>query len=102
MCIRDSTISFKVKGAGTYRAGANGNPASLESFQTPKMKVFSGMTVSYTHLLDGGMVGSFEKTFHVGDGKAETGFQQTCGTDFLTGCEKRSRLAIEDVYKRQE
>lgn len=36
-------ISFKVKGAGTYRAGANGNPASLESFQTPKMKVFSGM-----------------------------------------------------------
>ena len=47
--------------------------------------------------LDGGMVGSFEKTFHVGDGKAETGFQQTCGTDFLTGCEKRSRLAIEDT-----
>ncbi|MEG0648123.1 MAG: DUF4982 domain-containing protein, partial [Bacteroides sp.] len=36
-------ISFKVKGEGSYRAGANGNPASLESFQTPKMKVFSGM-----------------------------------------------------------
>ena len=36
-------ISFKVKGAGTYRAGANGNAASLESFQRPRMKVFSGM-----------------------------------------------------------
>lgn len=39
----ENEISFKVKGAGAYRAGANGNPASLESFQTPKMKVFSGM-----------------------------------------------------------
>lgn len=36
-------ISFKVKGAGTYRAGANGNSTSLEPFQRPKMKVFSGM-----------------------------------------------------------
>lgn len=36
-------ISFKVKGTGTYRAGANGNAASLESFQNPQMKVFSGM-----------------------------------------------------------
>lgn len=36
-------ISFKVKGAGTYRAGANGDPTSLESFQKPQMKVFSGM-----------------------------------------------------------
>ena len=36
-------ISFRVKGKGTYRAGANGDPTSLESFQTPKMKVFNGM-----------------------------------------------------------
>ncbi len=36
-------ISFKVKGEGSYRAGANSNAASLESFQRPKMKVFSGM-----------------------------------------------------------
>lgn len=36
-------VSFKVKGVGTYRAGANGNPTSLESFQHPKMKVFNGM-----------------------------------------------------------
>lgn len=41
--LAEDVISFKVKGAGTYRAGANGNPASLESFQIPKMKVFSGM-----------------------------------------------------------
>ncbi|MFI3314357.1 MAG: beta-galactosidase GalB [Rikenellaceae bacterium] len=36
-------ISFTVKGDGSYRAGANGDPTSLESFQTPQMKVFSGM-----------------------------------------------------------
>jgi len=35
-------IRFKVTGAGSYRAGANGNPASLESFQEPRMKLFSG------------------------------------------------------------
>ena len=35
-------IQFKVKGAGSFRAVANGNPASLESFQAPKMKLFSG------------------------------------------------------------
>lgn len=39
----DNEIKFKVKGAGTYCAGANGNPVSLESFQKPQMKVFSGM-----------------------------------------------------------
>lgn len=35
-------VSFKVKGAGSFRAVANGNPASLESFQQPGMKLFSG------------------------------------------------------------
>ena len=35
-------IKFKVKGKGTFRAAANGNPASLESFQDPQMKLFSG------------------------------------------------------------
>ncbi len=38
----ESEISFKVKGNGFYRAGANGSTTSLESFQRPKMKVFSG------------------------------------------------------------
>ena len=41
--LAENEIIFKVKGTGTYRAGANGNTASLEAFQTPKMKVFSGM-----------------------------------------------------------
>ena len=35
-------IKFKVKGAGIFRAAANGNSASLESFQEPQMKLFSG------------------------------------------------------------
>lgn len=35
-------IQFKVKGLGQFKAAANGNPASLESFQSPFMKLFSG------------------------------------------------------------
>ena len=35
-------IHFKVKGMGQFKAVANGNPASLESFQSPFMKLFSG------------------------------------------------------------
>lgn len=35
-------IKFSVKGAGHYKAAANGNSVSLESFQAPYMKVFSG------------------------------------------------------------
>lgn len=35
-------ITFSVKGAGTFKAAANGNPVSLESFQSLKMKLFSG------------------------------------------------------------
>lgn len=41
--LAENEIRFKVKGAGSYRAGANGNSISLESFQSPKMKAFSGM-----------------------------------------------------------
>ena len=41
--VADNQISFKVKGNGKYVAGANGDPTSLESFQTPRMKVFNGM-----------------------------------------------------------
>lgn len=50
--LADNLISFKVKGAGTYRAGANGNPASLESFQVPKMKAFSGMMTAIVSSTD--------------------------------------------------
>ncbi len=36
-------ISFDVKGAGFFRAVANGDPACLESFQKPEMHAFAGM-----------------------------------------------------------
>jgi beta-galactosidase len=39
----ENLIEFSVSGAGHYRAGANGNPVSLELFHEPRMKTFSGM-----------------------------------------------------------
>lgn len=45
-------IHFKVKGAGFYRAGANGNPVSLESFQKPEMNLFSGMMTALVQTTD--------------------------------------------------
>lgn len=39
----NNMITFKVKGAGTYRAGANGDPTCLEQFHLPKMSLFNGM-----------------------------------------------------------
>ena len=39
----DNLIKYSVKGEGFYRAGANGNPVSLELFHVPQMKLFSGM-----------------------------------------------------------
>jgi beta-galactosidase len=39
----ENLIKYSVKGEGFYRAGANGNPVSLELFHVPQMKVFSGM-----------------------------------------------------------
>ena len=50
--LAENEIRFNVKGAGFYRAGANGNPASLESFQTPKMKVFNGMMTAIVAVTD--------------------------------------------------
>jgi beta-galactosidase len=38
----DDLVKFKVKGAGTYRAGANGNSASLDLFHEPQMHFFNG------------------------------------------------------------
>ena len=35
-------VSFSTKGAGTFRATANGDPTSLRSFQEPVMDLFSG------------------------------------------------------------
>ncbi|MGL4518208.1 MAG: glycoside hydrolase family 2 TIM barrel-domain containing protein [Phocaeicola sp.] len=34
---------FRVKGAGTYRAAANGDPTCLEMFHLPQMHTFNGM-----------------------------------------------------------
>lgn len=36
-------VKYNVKGEGSYRAGANGDPTSLELFHLPEMKVFNGM-----------------------------------------------------------
>ena len=38
----DSMVHFSVKGAGTYRAAANGDPTSLDLFHKPQMPLFSG------------------------------------------------------------
>lgn len=44
LCPNDGReISFKVKGAGTYKASANGDPTCLDLFHLPKMHAFSGM-----------------------------------------------------------
>ena len=40
--LADNEIKYTVTGAGHYKAGTNGNPASLESLQRPQMKAFSG------------------------------------------------------------
>ena len=39
-------VKFKVKGAGTYRAGGNGNSVSLDLFHEPQMHLFNGMLVA--------------------------------------------------------
>lgn len=36
------TVSFRVEGAGTFEATANGDPTCTMSFQEPRMKLFSG------------------------------------------------------------
>lgn len=44
LCPNDGRlVSFKVKGAGKYRASANGDPTCLDLFHKPEMHVFGGM-----------------------------------------------------------
>ena len=44
MCPNDGRlVSFKVKGAGKYRASANGDPTCLDLFHKPEMHAFGGM-----------------------------------------------------------
>lgn len=42
----DSLVKFNVKGAGKYKAAANGNAASLDLFHLPQMHLFSGKLVA--------------------------------------------------------
>jgi beta-galactosidase len=43
LCPDDSRqIRFRVKGPGTFRAAANGDPVNLEPFQAPAMHLFNG------------------------------------------------------------
>ena len=39
-------VKFNVKGAGTYRAGANGDATSLDLFHFPQMHLFNGKLVA--------------------------------------------------------
>ncbi|MDO4230039.1 MAG: glycoside hydrolase family 2 TIM barrel-domain containing protein [Capnocytophaga sp.] len=39
-------VTFKVSGAGTYRAAANGNATSIDQFHLPKMHLFNGKLVA--------------------------------------------------------
>ena len=39
-------VTFTVKGAGSYRAGANGDPTSLDPFHLPRMHLFNGKLVA--------------------------------------------------------
>lgn len=45
-------VKFKVKGDGWYRAGANGNPASLDLFHVPSMHLFNGMMTAVVQSTD--------------------------------------------------
>lgn len=49
------SVKFSVKGVGSYRAGANGDPTNLELFHLPKMKVFNGMMTAIVQ--EGGKAG---------------------------------------------
>ena len=46
-------VAFSVKGAGAFKATANGDPTSLRPFQLPAMDLFSGMA---TAIVEGGDV----------------------------------------------
>lgn len=44
LCPNDGRlVNFKVKGAGKYRASANGDPTCLDLFHKPEMHAFGGM-----------------------------------------------------------
>ena len=40
--VDEREVKFSVKGAGSFRATANGDPTNLQQFHLPRMKAFSG------------------------------------------------------------
>ncbi len=44
----DNMVHFKVEGAGTFEATANGDPTCILPFQNPEMKLFSGAATAIT------------------------------------------------------
>ena len=51
LCPADSRmVSFSVKGAGKYRAAANGDATSLDLFHLPKMPAFSGQLTAIVQI----------------------------------------------------
>lgn len=50
----DREITITVKGAGSFKAVANGNAASIESFQKPQMKLFSGQLTALVQAAEKG------------------------------------------------
>ena len=68
----DRAIEFTVKGAGTFKAMANGNAASIESFQGPSMKLFSGQLTALVQAAEkGGKITVEAKAAGVQNGKLE-------------------------------
>lgn len=55
-------IRFKVKGAGTYRAAANGDPTCIKMFHEPEMPLFSGMLTAIVQTADKPGTIQFEAT----------------------------------------
>lgn len=45
-------VQFKVSGAGIYRAGANGDPISMDLFHLPQMTLFNGMLTAIVQTTD--------------------------------------------------
>lgn len=45
-------VKFKVKGVGMYRAGANGDPISMDLFHLPQMTLFNGMLTAIIQTTD--------------------------------------------------
>ena len=55
-------VQFKVRGAGVYRAAANGNPVCLDLFHLPKMSLFSGQLTAIVQTTEKAGTITFEAT----------------------------------------